>query len=306
MNTPTLREAAAAALDALEEIALAGMSGTGQETEEGMRAWHARQAWKFIGIAARALDPLRAALASPAAPTAPTFNWPDSAVLSVMNTVSDGPHGEEDIAVTRRFLKRAEEVRAELMETAAPQVQPADEQLDSLRQLPECWTGPGLGASFKHREYARAVLAKFGAAPQVQQAAEPIAYLVRHVGEQVNTGQLVAARSIGSYQRATLERQPLYTAPPPAATRQPLTDALRWLESECCDLRCVDWPTGADDSDIGWTVVQHHQAKPTERVIGTGRTPLEAIEDARKPADDPTRWDYVPAGGIGAEQEPRS
>ena len=63
MNTPTLREAAAAALDALEEIALAGMSGTGQETEEGIRAWHARQAWKFIGIAARALDPLRAALA---------------------------------------------------------------------------------------------------------------------------------------------------------------------------------------------------------------------------------------------------
>lgn len=43
--------------DALEEIALAGMSGTGMESEEGMRDWHARQAWKFIGIAARALKP---------------------------------------------------------------------------------------------------------------------------------------------------------------------------------------------------------------------------------------------------------
>lgn len=52
------------ALDALEEIALAGMSGTGQESEEGMQAWHARRAWDFIGIAARARDEVRAALAS--------------------------------------------------------------------------------------------------------------------------------------------------------------------------------------------------------------------------------------------------
>lgn len=52
-------------LEALEEIALAGMSGCGQESKEGMRDWHARQAWKFIGIAARALDPLREALAAP-------------------------------------------------------------------------------------------------------------------------------------------------------------------------------------------------------------------------------------------------
>ena len=57
-----LKQAAQAALEALEEIALAGMSGTGQESEEGLRDWHARQAWKFIGIAARALEPLRAAL----------------------------------------------------------------------------------------------------------------------------------------------------------------------------------------------------------------------------------------------------
>lgn len=42
--------------DALREIALAGMSGTGQESQESMTAWHARQAWNFIGIAARALS----------------------------------------------------------------------------------------------------------------------------------------------------------------------------------------------------------------------------------------------------------
>jgi hypothetical protein len=44
---------------ALKEIALAGMSGSGQESEEGMSVWHARRAWQFIGIAARALDAAR-------------------------------------------------------------------------------------------------------------------------------------------------------------------------------------------------------------------------------------------------------
>jgi hypothetical protein len=58
VNTEALKRA----IEALEEIALAGMSGSGQESEDGMRAWHARRAWEFIGIAARALDPLRAAL----------------------------------------------------------------------------------------------------------------------------------------------------------------------------------------------------------------------------------------------------
>ena len=53
------------ALEALEEIALAGMSGTGQESKEAMTAWHARQAWKFIGIAARALEPIKQARSAP-------------------------------------------------------------------------------------------------------------------------------------------------------------------------------------------------------------------------------------------------
>lgn len=40
--------------DAREEIALAGMSGSGRGSPEAMRDWHARRAWEFIGIAARA------------------------------------------------------------------------------------------------------------------------------------------------------------------------------------------------------------------------------------------------------------
>jgi hypothetical protein len=53
--------------DALREIALAGMSGTGMESEEAMRDWHARQAWKFIGVAARALSPAGVAACEPVA-----------------------------------------------------------------------------------------------------------------------------------------------------------------------------------------------------------------------------------------------
>jgi hypothetical protein len=53
-------DALSIATEALEEIALAGMSGTGQESDEAMTEWHARQAWKFIGIAARAKSAIAA------------------------------------------------------------------------------------------------------------------------------------------------------------------------------------------------------------------------------------------------------
>ena len=58
-----LHKAATATLEALEEIALAGMSGSGQETKDGLTRWHASRAWEFISIAARTKDDLRAALA---------------------------------------------------------------------------------------------------------------------------------------------------------------------------------------------------------------------------------------------------
>jgi hypothetical protein len=59
-------EALTIAVDALDEIALSGMSGSGQESEEGMRAWHARRAWEFIGIAARAKEAVKALTAAQA------------------------------------------------------------------------------------------------------------------------------------------------------------------------------------------------------------------------------------------------
>ena len=83
-NTEALR----VAVEALEEIALAGMSGSGQESEEGMRDWHARQAWKFISIAAQALGPARAALAPP--PPASMVEPTPQDVLRVARITLDG------------------------------------------------------------------------------------------------------------------------------------------------------------------------------------------------------------------------
>ena len=59
-----IREALEAATDALESIALAGMSLPMEACgdEEAKDRFHARQAWNFIGIAARAKEAARAAL----------------------------------------------------------------------------------------------------------------------------------------------------------------------------------------------------------------------------------------------------
>jgi len=55
-------EAMKQALEALETIALAGMSGSGQESPEAITEWHASQAWRFISIAAQQLEPLSQAI----------------------------------------------------------------------------------------------------------------------------------------------------------------------------------------------------------------------------------------------------
>ena len=61
--------------------------------------------------------------------------------------------------------------------------------------------------------------------------------------------------------------------------------ALEILEQECWDLRCVNVPTGGDDYDIGWRVIEHYQAEPQERIIGYGNSPLEAMRDALETAE---------------------
>jgi hypothetical protein len=52
------------------------------------------------------------------------------------------------------------------------------------------------------------------------------------------------------------------------------------LEEAACDLRCVNIPTGGDDYDIEWHVIEHYMATPHERIIGRGSTVLEALRSA--------------------------
>ncbi len=73
------------------------------------------------------------------------------------------------------------------------------------------------------------------------------------------------------------------SSPPPhkAEGSEPAdTKRLDWLRDNSCDLRCFDMPTGAGDADIGWRVIEHHMAKPHERVVG------EAFEDDPRKAID--------------------
>jgi len=66
---------------------------------------------------------------------------------------------------------------------------------------------------------------------------------------------------------------------------QQVTDTARldWLREECCDLRSVSVPTGGDDYDVHWVVIQHHMDAPHEREIGRGFSddPRDAIDAAR-------------------------
>jgi hypothetical protein len=52
---------------------------------------------------------------------------------------------------------------------------------------------------------------------------------------------------------------------------------LRELEERTCDLRCRNVPTGGDDYDVEWFVIEHHMAEPKEREIGQGRDAVEAM-----------------------------
>lgn len=70
---------------------------------------------------------------------------------------------------------------------------------------------------------------------------------------------------------------------------------LDWLNEECCALQPIAGPIAdTGDHDLHWEVIRYQMAKPCEVVIGAGRSAADAIVDAMKDADDPTRWNYVP------------
>jgi len=53
---------------------------------------------------------------------------------------------------------------------------------------------------------------------------------------------------------------------------------LKAMENGCWTLRCMDYPIAdTGDADVGWEVIEHHMAKPNERVIAQGNTPRAAL-----------------------------
>lgn len=73
---------------------------------------------------------------------------------------------------------------------------------------------------------------------------------------------------------------------PAGAPPQPAPDALReaaelfkLIEEECWTLKCQSYP-GMDDAEVGWEVIEYHMAKPHERVVASGSTPLRAMREA--------------------------
>lgn len=57
-------------------------------------------------------------------------------------------------------------------------------------------------------------------------------------------------------------------------------DAMQWLQDNDYGLVPVNVPTGGDDYDVEWQVIEYHMAQPEKRIIGRGRTPSEAIDHA--------------------------
>lgn len=83
-------------------------------------------------------------------------------------------------------------------------------------------------------------------------------------------------------------RRAIEAAAPQPAQRTDDTKRLDALAENSWDLRCFDMPTGADDADIGWRVVEHHMAKPNERTVAEvfRDDPRQAIDAAIAAAND--------------------
>ena len=74
---------------------------------------------------------------------------------------------------------------------------------------------------------------------------------------------------------------PLFGHPPRSAEDARDAERLRFLADEQCTLRVVDVPIPlSGDADTIWEVVDYYMAEPKERIIGTGATPAQAIDQA--------------------------
>lgn len=88
---------------------------------------------------------------------APRVTWTERAAMSLMDRISDGPHSEEDVRTTLRFLAAVEDVRQELVDeapaVAARQLQDLDNALTETIKDRDCyheWADRLAGAIARH------------------------------------------------------------------------------------------------------------------------------------------------------------
>lgn len=115
------------------------------------------------------------------------------------------------------------------------------------------------------------------------QDAEPVEFRCHHCGELTPQPKpfslTVVCHECGHTTAATIAQSLARHTP----VSQQVPEWLSVIEDECWDLRCTSEPTGGDDYDVLWHVVEHHEAEPKERVIGTGQTPIDALRRAQSP-----------------------
>jgi hypothetical protein len=116
------------------------------------------------------------------------------------------------------------------------------------------------------------------------------AYCLAHALDMHEAGEAELARisapetvaKIRAKQAAKPTGSALPVAVSPAEPAGTTYDRLKFIEDECLDVRCHNVPTGGDDYEVAWTVIEHYMADPQERRIGYGDSPIEAIDEARQ------------------------
>lgn len=168
-------------------------------------------------------------------------------------------------------------------------------QIDSALSMLLCalraanWEGD---AAYTAGEKACELLAAHNAGAQGEPFISPTVIDRSHKNQAYVTYGFVSEEACTQFIKATRNGSGYVYAHP-----QPIADAARdvlgdskmidWLRDETCDLRCINVPTGGDDCDVRWAVIQHHMAEPHEHEIGRSFTdePREAIRDAIKRLD---------------------
>ena len=74
---------------------------------------------------------------------------------------------------------------------------------------------------------------------------------------------------------------------------------LEWLDNNAAELVVESWPIAdTGDYDSAWAVYEETidgaVSRSKREAMGWGKTPAEAIRDAMKSEDDPTKYNYVP------------